>query len=135
MGVAKLRPVLGKVNVGGGHETPSMTNLNPIKPGSGGPSSGIRNHVQGSMEEMDQLFEPNSVTFLMSSRLRFVDVDWPKAAQAAAKVVAPGGKVEMNIWCQGLEGLQVKLLFEGPDLRTCRCSAAASERCGTRANR
>jgi hypothetical protein len=43
-----IRPVNGKVNVGGGHETLNMTNLNPVKPGSGGPSSGIPIHVNGS---------------------------------------------------------------------------------------
>jgi hypothetical protein len=118
--MAKLRPVGGQINVGGGHETPTMTNLNPIKPGSGGPNAGIPNHVRGSMEEMDQLFEANSVTYMMSSKLRYVDVDWPRAAAAAAKVVAPGGTVEMNVWCQGLEALQLKLLFEKAGFRNVR---------------
>ena len=73
-----------------------------------------------SGEEMDQLFEDNSVTYMISSRLRYNDVDWPRATAAAAKVVAPGGRVEMNIWCQGLEALQLKLLFERAGFRNVR---------------
>lgn len=118
--MAKIRPVGGQLNVGGGHETPTMTNLNPIKQGSGGPAVGIPNHVRGSMEEMDQLFEASSVSYMMSSKLRFNDVDWPRAVAAAAKVVAPGGKVEMNVWCQGMDGLQLKLLFEKSGFRNVR---------------
>ena len=110
--VGTIRPLGGKVNVGGGHETPTVSNLNPIKVGSGGPSRGIPNHVPGSMEEMDQIFAPGSVTLMMSSRLRFGDVDWARATSAAAKVMAPGGKVEMNVWCQGLEGLEIKMAFQ-----------------------
>ena len=58
---AKIKPVNGAVDVGGGGEIPEVTNLNPIKPGSGGPSSGIPNHVRGGMEDMDTIFEPGSV--------------------------------------------------------------------------
>jgi hypothetical protein len=116
----KIRPIGGKVNVGGGHETPMMTNLNPIKTGSGGPSSGIPNHVPGSMEEMDEIFLPGSVTFMMSSRLRFLDVDWKRATLAAARVMAPGGRVEMNVWCQGMEGLEVKMAFQRAGFRNVR---------------
>ncbi len=115
--VTRIKPVNGKLNVGGGHETPHMTNLNPIKAGSGGPSSGISNHVRGYMEDMDQIFVPRSVTFMMSSRLRFVDVDWTAATQAAAKVMQVGGKVEMNIWCQGFQAQIVKKAFERAGFR------------------
>ena len=108
----RIRPFNGKVNVGGGAETPQMTNLNPCKPGSGGPTSGIPNHVRGLMEEMDQIFEPESVDFMMSSKLRYVDVQWERATRAAAKVMRPGSRVEMNVWCQGTEGQQLKAQFE-----------------------
>jgi hypothetical protein len=108
----RITPVNGEVNVGGGNETPNMTNLNPIKPGSGGPSQGIPNHVKGSMEEMDQIFAPGTVKYMMSSRLRFADVNWSQATQAAAKVMRPGAKVEMNVWCQAREAAIVKEAFE-----------------------
>jgi hypothetical protein len=75
----KIEPVAGEVNVGGGFETPNITNLNPLKPASGGPVRGIPNHVLGSMEDMDQIFARGSVKKLWSSKLRFVDVDWPRA--------------------------------------------------------
>jgi hypothetical protein len=98
----KIKPVNGRVNVGGGDETSAgWTNLNPIKPGSGGPEQGIANHVKASMEEMDRVFEPGSVSEMISSKLRFVDVNWDIATKAAAKVMRPGGKVAMNVWCQG----------------------------------
>ncbi len=95
----KVRPVNGEVNVGGGFETPRSTNLNPAEGVGGGPISGIPNHVKGKMEQMDMLFEPGSVDSMVSSKLRYVDVNWREATRAAAKVMRPGGKVEMNIWC------------------------------------
>jgi hypothetical protein len=83
------------VDVGGTGNIKNATNLNPVKPGSGGQETGIPNHVKGSMEEMDTFFEPGSVKTMYSQRLRYGDVDWPKATQAAAKVMPPGGKVSM----------------------------------------
>jgi hypothetical protein len=94
---ARMRPVNGMVNVGGGHETPHITNLNPIKPGSGGPTSGIPNHVRASMEQMDEIFEPGSVLEIRGYKLLVDDFDWPRAAQAAANVMPPGGKLNMNV--------------------------------------
>jgi hypothetical protein len=108
----KIRPVNGKVNVGGGTETPHMTNLNPAKGVGGGPEAGIPNHVRGSMEQMDVLFEPNSVDFMMSSKLRYGDVNWDQATRAAAKVMRPGGKVEMNIWCYEAEKKALEAAFK-----------------------
>jgi hypothetical protein len=110
--VGKIRPVGGRVNVGGGFETPHYTNLNPMKPGSGGPQSGIPNLVKGGMEEMDQLFESGSVEEMVSSKLRFVDVNWDAGTRAAAKVMRPGGKVEMNVWCEASERALLKSAFE-----------------------
>ena len=95
-----VKPVNEEISVGGGTENPNVSNLNPIKPGSGGPVRGIPNHVLGSMEEMDQLFVAGSAKRLTSSRLRFNDVDWSRGTKAAAKVVAPGGRVAMNVWTQ-----------------------------------
>ena len=48
------------MNVGGGGEVSNVTNLNPIKPGTGGPSSGIPNHVPLGMEKMDSVFQPQA---------------------------------------------------------------------------
>ncbi len=97
---AKIKPVNDTVDVGGTGNIKNATNLNPVKPGSGGQETGIPNHVKGTMEEMDRFFEPGSVKTMYSQRLRYGDVDWPKATQAAAKVMPPGGKVSMNVWTQ-----------------------------------
>lgn len=99
----KVQPVNGTVNVGGGLEkgAETCTNLNPVKPGSGGASSGIPNHVQRGFEEIEEVFDPGSVEKLISNRLRHGDVtNWTKAAQGAYRVMKPGGKVSMNVWCQ-----------------------------------
>jgi hypothetical protein len=111
----RIVPLNGKVNVGGGggpREPPGYTNLNPIKAGSGGPSRGIPNHLQGSMEEMAELIQPQSVDEMISNRLRFIDVDWTRATAAAAKVMKPGGKVSMNVWCSREEAVQLEAAFK-----------------------
>jgi hypothetical protein len=94
----RIRPVNDTVNVGGTGEIKDVSNLNPVKPGSGGATSGIPNHVKGSMEEMDALFEPGSVKNMYSQRVRYGDVDWQRGTQAAANVMPSGAKVQMNIW-------------------------------------
>src|SRR5262249_9613834 len=83
----KIRPVNDTVNVGGGGEVANVTNLNPIKPFTGGPSSGIPNHVPLGMEQMDSVFEAGSVKKMISNRLRYQDVIWQRGAQAAANVM------------------------------------------------
>ncbi len=94
-----IKPVNGKVNAGGGDETPDATNLNPINPNSGGPlGSGINNHVKAGIEQMDLVFQPGSVTELSSSKLRYHDIDWNRAAKSAYKSMAPGGTFQLNIW-------------------------------------
>lgn len=111
----RIVPLNGKVNVGGGggpKEPAGYTNLNPIKAGSGGPSSGIPNHLQGSMEEMAELMQPQSVSEMISNRLRFIDVNWARATAAAAKVIKPGGKVSMNVWCSAEEAVQLEAAFK-----------------------
>lgn len=110
----RIVPLNGKVNVGGGGgplEPQGYTNLNPIKAGSGGPSSGIANHLQGSMEEMAELIQPQSVSEMISNRLRYVDVNWSRATAAAANVMKPGGKVSMNVWCTAEEAVQLEAAF------------------------
>ena len=52
------------------------------------------------MEDMDRLFEAGSVKTMISSKLRFVDVNWNQGTTAAAKVMSPGGRVSMNVWTQ-----------------------------------
>lgn len=96
----RLRPVNGKVNVGGGLESGSenATNLNPIKPGSGGPARGIPNHVKAGFEDIGKIFEPGSAKVVYSSRLRFGDVNWRQAAAGAAKAMPPGGRLMLNVW-------------------------------------
>ena len=116
----RIVPLNGKVNVGGGggpREPAGYTNLNPIKAGSGGPSRGIPNHLQGSMEEMAELMQPQSVSEMISNRLRFIDVNWARATAAAAKVMKPGGKVSMNVWCSAEQAVQLKAAFKSAGFR------------------
>jgi len=109
----QIRPVNDTVNVGGTGEIADVTNVNPIKPGSGGQSSGIPNHVPAPMEKMDEIFVPGSVKTMYSQRLRYQDVDWPVATRAAAKVMPKGGKVQMNIWTQSQQEVDaLKTAFE-----------------------
>ena len=117
----KIRPVNDTVNVGGGGEIPNVTNLNPVKPGSGGPTSGIPNHVPAPMEKMGEIFQPGSVKEMYSIRLRSVDVDWTKATQAAAKVMPPGGKVQMNIWTRNQGDMDaIRTAFERAGFKNVR---------------
>lgn len=97
----KIKPVNGTVNVGGGLEPEARsgcTNLNPINPNSGGPSSGIPNHVRAGFEDIGDVFEQGSVNRIFSRRLRYVDVRWPQAANGSARVMAPGGTFDLNVW-------------------------------------
>jgi hypothetical protein len=119
--VPKIRPVNDTVNVGGGGEIPNVTNLNPVKPFSGGPTSGIPNHVPASMEEMDDFFQPGSVKQMYSQRLRYSDVNWTRATRAAAKVMPPGGKVQMNIWTRTQADMDaLKTAFERAGFKNVR---------------
>jgi len=110
--IPKIKPVGGRLNVGGGFETPHYTNLNPLRGETGGPISGIPNLVKGSMEEMDRLLEAGSVDEMISNKLRYVDVNWNQAATAAARVMRPGGKVSMNVWCDASQRAALKAAFE-----------------------
>ena len=64
------------------------------------------------MEEMDQLLEAGSVDEMISNKLRFVDVNWDQASRAAARVMRPGGKVSMNVWCDASQRAALKAAFE-----------------------
>jgi hypothetical protein len=118
---SKIKPLNGQVSVGGGFENRNGSNLNPINPRSGGPAKDIPNHVLGGMEDMADKFEPGSVKRMISSRLRYQDVDWAKGTEAASRVMAPGSKVSMNVWCQGAEERQaVKAAFEAARFKNVR---------------
>jgi hypothetical protein len=111
----RIKPLNGTVNVGGGLEegAEQVTNLNPIKPGTGGPAKGIPNHVKAGFEEIDQVFEPGSVSKVISRKLTSSTVDWTRAAQGTAKVMAPGGQVRLNIWQLGeQDSALIKEAFE-----------------------
>jgi hypothetical protein len=117
----KIRPVNDTVNVGGTGDIPDVTNLNPVKSRSGGADRGIPNHVPAPMEKMGEIFQPGSVKKMYSGRLRYWDVDWTKATQAAAKVMPPGGRVEMNIWTSNQGDMDVlKTAFERAGFKNVR---------------
>jgi hypothetical protein len=122
----KTVPVNNTVNVGGGGEIPNVTNLTPAKPGFSGPTSGIPNHVQGGMEQMDTLFAPGSVKAMYSNKLRYWDVDWQRATQAAARVMPSGGKVSMNVWTQSQQEVDaLKAAFQAAGFKDVRIWGAS----------
>jgi hypothetical protein len=111
---SRTRPKNGRINVGGGLEPGSETasNLNPIKPGSGGPSKGIQNLVKATFEEIGDAFEAGSAEYVFSNRLRFNDVlDWRKAADGTARVMRPGGKLSLNVWATAEEAKKAAQAF------------------------
>jgi RHS repeat-associated protein len=97
----KLFPYGGKINVGGGFETPYATNLNPIVPNTGGPEKNIPNHVKAYGEEMAEIFEAGSAELIVSSRLPASTVDWNRLAKAAQVVLKSKGEIGMNVYLTG----------------------------------
>jgi hypothetical protein len=69
------------------------------------------------MEEMAELIQPGTVSEMISNRLRFIDVNWARATAAAAKVMKPGGKVSMNVWCSEAEAAQLAAAFKSAGFR------------------
>jgi Flp pilus assembly pilin Flp len=104
----QLTPVNGRINVGGGLEKGSQaaTNLNPIVPGTGGPTKGIPNHVPAGFEQIGSVFKPGSATSIISNRLPYQTVNWTQSAQGAYKVLAPGGRVSLNVWTKSAQEAQ-----------------------------
>jgi peptidoglycan hydrolase-like protein with peptidoglycan-binding domain len=102
---ARVRPINGTVNVGGTgtalEGVGPCTNLNPLKPGSGGATIDIPNLIKAGFEEIGEIFEPGSVQRLVSRRLRFGDVNWQQAVSGTKRVMAPGGQLELNVWTSG----------------------------------
>jgi hypothetical protein len=96
--VTRIKPINGTVNVGGAGETPNATNLNPYVPNVGGPGAGIPNRIPYYGEEIGDVFEEGSVKWVESQRLPFQTVDWLKLARGAYRVMAPGGRVLMNVY-------------------------------------
>jgi RHS repeat-associated protein len=92
-----ITPIKGRVNVGGGNETPEgWTNLQPYRTETGGPASGVANAVIGTAENMHQIFAPGSVQEMMSSKMAIGSINLQAWAAAAHKVMAPGGKFILN---------------------------------------
>lgn len=98
----RIAPVNGTVNVGGGpKDGVGVTNLNPIVPGTGGPTAGqIPNHVAAGFEDMGDIFHYGSVNVVKSSRLPFGTVNWQQSATASYRVMATGGRLHLNVWTQ-----------------------------------
>jgi Domain of unknown function (DUF4157) len=97
----RIRPVNGRINVGGGLEQGSSnaTNLNPIVPRTGGPGSNaqIPNHVRAGFENIGEIFEDGSANLIFSNRLPYGTVNWNASAGGAYRVMAPGGRLSLNI--------------------------------------
>ena len=98
----RVRPVNGRINVGGGFEagSKSVTNLNPIVEGTGGPgaNANIPNHVRAGFEQIGDVFEPGSANTIYSNRLPYQTVNWSQSANGAYRVMAPAGRLQINVW-------------------------------------
>jgi hypothetical protein len=107
---ARIKPVNGTVNVGGGggpKEPQNVTNLNPVVPNTGGPQIGIPNWVPARFEEIDLVFEQGSVNNLVGEKIPYgANVDWARGAQGAFKVMSPGGSVSIQIWGASAEQMK-----------------------------
>ncbi|SHN27339.1 DUF4157 domain-containing protein [Mucilaginibacter sp. OK098] len=110
-GKSNVRAVNDTVNVGGGLESQSekATNLNPVNPDSGGPSRGIPNHIKAGFEDIGEIFKPGSLKKVYSNRLRYMDVDWARSASGAAKAMAPGAKLSLNVWTHNEQEIKIIL--------------------------
>src|SRR5262249_33230201 len=97
----KIEPVGRTINIGGGTETPNASNLNPMLPGTGGPTSGIPNLVKGFGEQIAEFFKRGSAERIIGSRLPYGTVQWERLAKGASEVAAPGARVMINTWVQG----------------------------------
>lgn len=67
--------------------------------------------IHGSATEISEIFEPASVQRLVSRRLRFFDVNWQKAIPGTARVMAPSGTLDLNVWTYSPE--DVSVLIDG----------------------
>jgi hypothetical protein len=92
----KIKPINGKVNVGGVNETPDWTNLNPNLT-SRQDLSNVKNLVRGRAENIGSIFQKGSVKEMMSSKLP-ESVNVEKFAKGAFQVMAKGGKFELNFF-------------------------------------
>jgi Domain of unknown function (DUF4157) len=104
------RPVNGRINVGGGFEpgAESASNLQPFIPGTGGPAPTalVPNLVPGRFEDVADLFEANSAREIFSNRLTFGTVNWSEAANGAYNVMAPTGRLSLNVWTRSAAEVQ-----------------------------
>jgi RHS repeat-associated protein len=89
-------PLNGRVNIGGGFETPGRwTNLQPYLPG--GPERGVPNAIRALAEEMGEVLVPGSVTEMISSRLPST-IDLQAWAKGAYKAMQPGATFKLNFY-------------------------------------
>ncbi len=99
---ARITPVNGRINVGGGFEkgAAESSNLQPFEPNVGGPAPGsdVPNLVPGRFEQIGDLFEANSANLVYSNRLTAHTVtNWSQAATGSYSAMAPGGRLSLNL--------------------------------------
>jgi RHS repeat-associated protein len=96
LGLIKITPVGGQINVGGIAETPNITNLNNFDTPLQDPSI-IPNLVRGNAEDIGEIFEPESANHIMSRRLPGT-VDFDRFARGAFQTLRPGGTIDISIY-------------------------------------
>ncbi|HXT06904.1 MAG TPA: hypothetical protein VN715_08215 [Roseiarcus sp.] len=94
---AEGRPVI--VNIGGAGEDAGAINLNPNKVA---PRKDIPNHIARPAEEIDQIFDANSLDGMVSNRLPPNTLDWTKILPGLKTVLKPGAKLAIRF--QGVGG-------------------------------
>ncbi|HEX8000712.1 MAG TPA: RHS repeat-associated core domain-containing protein [Pyrinomonadaceae bacterium] len=86
------------VNIGGVGEVAGAINVNILKDRV---AAGIPNLIKASGSEIGNLFKAGSVSKIISNRLPFSGVaesgGWTNLASGAYRVLAPGGRVTMNV--------------------------------------
>lgn len=105
--LARVRPVGGRVNVGGG--TPPLdpfaanaSNLNPGIQGSGGPPlEAIPNLIRAYAHEIAEVVVNRSADQILMRKVFYADVRWEEFARGAADVAKPNSLLFINTWVYG----------------------------------
>jgi hypothetical protein len=128
---ARMVPPNGEINIGGGGEIEGAVNVNPAKPGTGGPSIEIPEPwVPVDFTEVGNVFAPGSVKRIAARRLPVNTVDWPAAAAAARRVAAPDASIDLHVYGQmsaaDLEGIVADFHAAGfPDVEGIKVGTGA----------
>ena len=121
-------PIEGRVNVGGGIETPKgWTNLQPYEANTGGPVREVRNRVPGYAEDIGTIFAEGSIKEMTSSKLplwKFTPENLRKFAEGSHKAMAEGGTFKLHFHLADLKfNQEVQAAFKTARFKDVRIDA------------